>query len=72
MHPLFKAKRALCSTMNLDGTQVVVNKITKKKYYVEGFELRLICELLPNGTMQWTPDVVQTVQDTYATLTAGR
>ena len=48
------------------------NKITKKVYYVEGFELRLICELLPNGTMQWTPDVVQTVQDTYAVLMTGR
>ena len=72
LDPLFKAKRALCSTMNLDGTQVVVNKITKKLYYVEGSELRLICELLPSGVMQWTPDVIQSVQDAYATLMVGR
>ena len=40
---IFKAKRALCSTMNLDGTQVNVNKITKKLYYVEGSELYRVC-----------------------------
>ena len=72
LDPLFKAKRVLCSTMNLDGTQVVVNKITKKLYYVEGSELRLVCELLPSGVMQWTPDVIQSVQDAYATLMVGR
>ena len=58
--------------MNLDGTQVVVNKITKKLYYVEGSELRLVCELLPSGVMQWTPDVIQSVQDAYATIMVGR
>ena len=58
--------------MNLDGTQVVVNKITKKLYYVEGSELRLICELLPSGVMQWTPDVIQSVQDAYATFMVDR
>ena len=58
--------------MNLDGTQVVVNKITKKLYYVEGFELRLICELLSSGVMQWTSDVIQSVQDACAALMTGR
>ena len=58
--------------MNLDGTQVVKNKITKKLYYAEGSELRLVCELLPSGVMQWTPDVIQSVQDAYATLMIGR
>ena len=72
LDPLFKAKRALCSTMNLDGTQVVVNKITKKVYYVEGFELRLICEYLPIGIMRWSPDVIQTVQDAYTILMESR
>ena len=72
LDPLFKAKRVLCSTMNLDGTQVVVNKITKKLYYVEGSELCLICELLSSGVMQWTPDVIQSVQDTYATFMIRR
>ena len=58
--------------MNLEGTQVVVNKIMKALYYVEGSESRLVCELLPNGTMQWAPDVIQTVQDKYTALMAGR
>ena len=58
--------------MNLDGTQVVVNKITKKVYYVEGFELRLICEYLPTGIMRWSPDVIQTVQDAYTILMESR
>ena len=58
--------------MNLDGTQVVVNKITKKLYYVEGSELRLVCELLPNGVMQWIPNIIQPLQDAYKTLMAGR
>ena len=58
--------------MNLDDTQVAVNKIIKKLYYVEGSELRLICELLSSGVMQWTPDVIQSVQDAYATLMIGR
>ena len=57
--------------MNLDGTQVVVNKITKKLYYVQGSELRLVCELLPSGVMQWTPDDIQSVQDAYATFMVG-
>ena len=58
--------------MNLDGTQDAVNKITKKLYYVEGSELRLVCELLPSGVMQWTSDVIQSIQDACATLMIGR
>ena len=58
--------------MKLDGTQVVVNKISKKLYYVEGSEFCIGCELLPSGVMQWTPDVIQSVQDAYAVIMTGR
>ena len=51
--------------MNLDGIQVVANKIDTKLYYMEEFELRLVYKLIPNGTTQWTPDDVHTVQNTY-------
>ena len=40
--------------------------------YVEEFELRLACELLSNRTTQWSPDIVQTVQDTHTAFMASR
>ena len=60
--------RILFSTMSLDGTQIMLNKITKKLYYVESYALRLVGELLPNTYMQWAPDGIQTGQDAYAEL----
>ena len=45
--------------MNLDDTHGVINKITKKIYYMEGSELRFVCEMLPNINMQWISNVIR-------------
>ena len=50
----------------------VVNKTTKKLYYMEGSELRFVCELLSNGNMQWTSDVIQSVQHACTTFMVER
>ena len=49
--PLFKVKRAICELKNIDGSKVVISKTDKKVFFVEGTELRLVCGLLPSGTM---------------------
>ena len=69
---LFKAKRAICETNNVDGTQIIVHKKYKKVFCVEGSELPLICELLPNGTMQWDKDTEQSVREKYLVSMTGR
>ena len=70
--PLFKAKRAICETNDVDGIQIVVHKNDKKVFYIEGSELRLVCQLFPNGSMQWDNDIEQSVRDKYLTLMTGR
>ena len=70
--PLFKAKRAICEINDVDGTRIVEYKNNKKVFYVEGSELRLVCKLFPNGSMQWNNDIEQSVRDKYLTLMAGR
>ena len=49
--PLLKAKRIICETNDVDEVQIVLYKNDKKVFYVEGSGLRLVCQLLPNGTM---------------------
>ena len=70
--PLFKAKRAIYETNDIDGTQIVVHKIDKKVFFVERSELRLVCALLPNGSMQWDIDITHPVRDKYLALMADR
>ena len=70
--PLFKAKRAICEINDVDGARIVLHKNDKKVFYVEGSELRLVCKLLPNGSMQWDNDIEQSVRDKYLVLMAGR
>ena len=69
---LFKAKREICETNNVDGSQIVMHKSDKKVFYIEGSELRLVCQLLPNGTMEWDKVIEQEVRDRYLTLMVGR
>ena len=69
--PLFKAKRAICESLAVDGTRVVINKNDKNILYVEGIQLKFIYELLSNDTMQWSLDIVKEVPNRYATLTAS-
>ena len=70
--PLFKAKRAICECLTVDGARVVINKNDRKVFYVEGMELKQICEMTSNGMMQWSPEVVKEVRDRYTELTASR
>ena len=70
--PLFKVKRAIYDCLIVDGVLVMINKNGKKIFYVEGMDLKFICELSFNGTMQWPSDVVQEVRDRYAALIASR
>ena len=49
--PLFKAKRAISETMAIEGNRVVINKIQKKIFFVDGSELRPVCQLSRDGTM---------------------
>ena len=42
---LCKAKRAICETINLEGSQVAINKNYKKIYFVNDPEIRIIVEL---------------------------
>ena len=70
--PLFKAKRAICECLTVDGAREVINKNDRKTFYVEGMELKPICEMTSNGMMQWSPTVVKEVRDRYAELTASR
>ena len=70
--PLFRAKRVICETNDLDGTQIDVHKNVTKVFYIEVLELRLICTLLPNGTMQLNTDIEQSVRDKYLVLMTGR
>ena len=70
--PLFKTKRAICETNDIDGAQILVHKIAKKVFFVEGSELRLVCALQPNGSMQWDADITQNVRDKYLALVADR
>ena len=70
--PLFKAKRAICECLTVDGARVVINKNDRKVFYVEGMELKPICEMTSNGMMQWSPTVVKEVRDRYTELTASR
>ena len=58
--------------MNLDCIQVVVNQINKKLYYVEGLELRCVCERMSNGIMHWARDIMQIVKGAYPALMTSR
>ena len=69
---LFKVKRAICEINDVDGVRIVVHKNDKKVFYVEDSELRLVCKLFPNGSMQWDNDVEQSVRDKYLALMGGR
>ena len=70
--PLFKAKRAICEVMAIDGNRVVIHKIQKKIFFVDGSELRPVCQLSKDGTMQFESNIEQVVQDRYTALIADR
>ena len=70
--PLSKVKRAICESMVIDGNRVVINKIQKKIFFVDGSELRPVCQLNKDGTMQFESNIEQVVQDRYTALIADR
>ena len=58
--------------MAIDGNRVVINKIQKKIFVFDGSELRPVCQLSRDGTMQWEINIEQLVQDRYTAIIADR
>ena len=50
---LYKVKRVIYEIDNFGSTNVVVSKMDKKVFFVEGIELCLVCSILPSGVVQW-------------------
>ena len=69
IRPLYKVNRAICKVMGTDDNQIMVSKVDKKVFFVEGTELRLICSLMPSGSMTWDPIIIQQVKERHEELT---
>ena len=48
--------------------KMIVNKIYKNVYFVNGSELQLICELMPSGIMEWESDIDEIIRTKYDLL----
>ena len=67
-----KVKRAICETMDVDGSQIVIGKNDKKVLNVHGSDLQLIASLMPSGTIQWEAEIDEKIKVRYAEVMAPR
>ena len=58
---LFKIKTAICKITLHDACQIVLNKINKNVYVVDGSELRVVCKLISSGIMKWESEIDETI-----------
>ena len=72
MAPLLKVKRAICETMDVDGSQIGIGKNDKKKINVHGSDLQLIASLMPSGIIQWEAGIYENIKARYIELVAPR
>ena len=70
--PLFEIKTAICEVTHSNASQIVLNKIEKKVYFVDGSELRLVCKLMPSGNMDLEEDIDETIRTKSASLVVPR
>ena len=69
---LFKVKRAIYETNDVEDSQVTIHKVEKKVIYVVVTEFKLVCTLLLNGVMQWENRIEKIVRDKYTTSIIDR
>ena len=65
-------KRAICETMDVDGSQIVIHKKTMKIFNIHGSDLQLIASLMPSGTIQLEAEVDEKIKARYIELVAPR
>ena len=53
MTQLLKVNGAICRTLTVDGSQIVIGKNDTKLFNVHGSDLQLIASLISPGTIQW-------------------
>ena len=51
-----------------EGSQVVVDKIDKKMFFVDGFELKLCATLQSNRVIDWDSAIAEEVKQRVALL----
>ena len=50
---LFKVKQAICEVMDADPKRLVINKINKNVFNVDGSDLQLIVTMMISGAVKW-------------------
>ena len=66
--PLFTVKRAICEVMDPDPKRLVIDKIIKKVFNVDGSDLQLICAMMASGTVKWEDNVDTRVLNRFKEL----
>ena len=72
MDPLLQVKPAICETMDVDGSQIVIVKADKKVFNVNGSDLQLIASLMRSGIIQWEAGIDEKIKARYTELMASR
>ncbi len=70
--PLYKIKRAILElTHGLDSKQIVVDKVAKQVYMVDGHRLKLLAEMISKTNIKWhNNDIGQDIKDRAKALIA--
>ena len=66
--PLFKVKQAICEVMDADPKRLVIDKINKKVFKVDGSDLQLVCTMMASGIIKWEDNVDMRVQNRFKEL----
>ena len=61
--PLFKAKRAIYELTKVDIHSIVVDKIKRVTYIVDGHTMRAIATLNAIGQLEWSPQVEASIRE---------
>ena len=65
---LFKVKRAICEVMDADPKRLVIDKINKMVFNVDGSDLQLVCTMMASGILKWEDSVDMRVQNPFKEL----
>ena len=69
VQPLFKIKRAILESTNIEASNVVVQKSQKKVYVTHGDNLQIVAEMVSKNNIIWDLQISEKIKTKYALLT---
>ena len=70
VQPLFKIKRVILETTQIQADDIVVNKNAKKVYIVQEHDLREVAEMKSKRNIIWAGGIEECVKERYNLLTS--